>query len=121
MVSRVTKQRKTYDLRKLENIRNISKPQCSVHPPPPQILSTLQSVTKYIETWSKPANIFKTFERVQYMSTPIPPHMPLHPYVSEVLRMIVSKNFSLINKGFLRNTSTLFLQFLSLAAQGAVS
>ena len=29
----------------------------------------LQSVTKYIETWSKPVNIFKTFERVQYIST----------------------------------------------------
>ena len=26
----------------------------------------LQSVTKYIDTWSKSVNIFKTFERVQH-------------------------------------------------------
>ena len=33
----------------------------------------LQSVTKYVETWSKPINIFETFERVQYMPILMPP------------------------------------------------
>ena len=37
--------------------------------------SNLGSITKYIETWSNPVNIFKTFKRVQY--TPI--LMPLPP------------------------------------------
>ena len=32
----------------------------------------LLSVTKYIETWSIPVNIFKIFERVQYIAILIP-------------------------------------------------